>query len=204
MSNPRAQQIDVAVFINTPTNQAIEYDAAGNPVDINLEKLTQDEQRVWNVANDAAKDLRIKYKFNPNIFLAPLDYGNNAPTAYQAGIVDPPGLLITATYPDGSRKQYALGKELNEKFLGINWNAKDIYPYYRSLLLQEFGQSGECNLPFGLCQIPAYMWLAIAGVATYKAIEQKKILRTVWGGGAAYAWYQFFQRGGLEALTKKK
>jgi hypothetical protein len=201
--NPRAAKIDVAVFIATPTSKAIEYDTNGNAVDINLENLSADEQRAWNVANEAATNLRLKYKFTPNVYLAPLDFGSNAPTAYNVGITDPPGILITATYPNGTRRQYALSKELNEKFLGINWNASDIYPYYKALLLQEFG-GGGCNLPFGLCDVPAYMWLAIAGVATYKAIEQKKNLRVVWGGGAAYAWYQFFQRGGLEAITKKK
>lgn len=201
--NPRAQNIDVAVFIATPTNKAIEYDTNGNPTDIILEALTADEQRAWNVANEAATNLRIKYKFTPNVYLAPLDFGSNAPTAYQVGITDPPGILITATYPNGTRRQYALSKELNEKFLGINWNSSDIYPYYKALLLQEFG-GGGCNLPFGLCDVPAYMWLAIAGVATYKAVEQKENLRYAWGAGGAYAWYQFLQRGGFEAITKKK
>jgi hypothetical protein len=200
---PRAAKIDVAIFIATPTSKAIEYDANGNPVDIILENLSIDELRAWNVANEAATNLRIKYKFTPNVYLAPLDFGSNAPTAYQVGITDPPGILITATYPDGTRRQYTLSKELNEKFLGINWNASDIYPYYKALLLQQFG-GGGCNLPFGLCDVPAYMWLAIAGVATYKAIEQKENLRYAWGAGGAYAWYQFFNRGGLEAITKKK
>jgi hypothetical protein len=200
---PRAKEIRVAVFVSTPTNKLFEYDANGNITNVMIENLTLDEQRAWNVASEAATNLRIKYKFEPEVFIAPLDYLSNAPTAYQAGITDPPGILITATYPDGTRRVYALSKELNEKFLGINWNASDIYPYYKALLLQEFG-GGGCNLPLGLCDVPAYMWLAIAGVATYKTIEQKETLRYAWGAGGAYAWYQFLQRGGFESITKKK
>lgn len=200
----RAKSIYVCVFTMTPTNQAYEYDAQGQPTAIAVENLTADEQRVWNYANDAANQLYIKYKFQVQVALCPLDYGNNAPIAFGQGIEDFPGMLITGEYAGGKKRQYILKKDLKDKFLGVDWTGDDIYPYYKALYLQQFGTGEACNLPFGLCNVSALVWLIAAGLATYKAVEQKKTLRVVWGAGAAFAGHQFIQAGGFAAVKKLK
>ena len=199
----KAKSIYVCVFTMTPTNRAYEYDH-GQPVAVAIENLTADEQRVWNYANEAANQIYARYKFQVEVALCPLDYGNNAPIAYGQGIEDFPGMLVSAEYPGGTRRQYVLKKDLKDKFLGVDWTADDIYPYYKALYLQEFGADTKCNLPFGLCNLSALVWLIATGVATYKAVEQKKNRRLIWGAGAAFAGHQFIQAGGFAAVKKIK
>jgi hypothetical protein len=207
MSNPRASSIYACVFVKTPSRLVYEYDADGNATGIKIENLTTDEYRAWNVAQEAANLLYDKYKFVMDVNICAYDYGNNDVITEQAKLYTLPGILVTATYPDGSRGQYALRKELNENFFGINWKATDVYPYYEALYLQQSGQpSLLCKIFPPLCQIGAYAWLAAAAVSTYKAVEQKKNapLAVGWGAAALLSFNEFNSKGGFDVVFKKK
>jgi hypothetical protein len=207
MSKPRASSLYACVFVKTPSRLVYEYDAAGNATAIKVENLTADELRAWGVANEAATMLYEKYQVVMDVNICAYDYGQNDVIAERAKLYTLPGILVTATYPDGSRGQYALRKELNEKFFGINWKATDVYPYYEALYLQQSGQpSLLCKIFPPLCQIGAYAWLAAAAVSTYKAVEQKKNapLATVWGAGALLSFNEFQSKGGFDLIFKKK
>ncbi len=204
-----ANSIYACVFVKTPSSKVYEYDAQGNATGLAIENLTADEQRAWNVANEAATQLYIKYKFEMQVNLCAWDYGNNAVIAEQNKFFSLPAILVNAKYPNGSQAQYGLRKELNEKFFGINWSAADVYPYYEALYLQtasEKTQSLLCKIFPPLCNVGAYVWFAAMVASAYKAYDEqgKPLQQAAYGGLSLLAFEELQSKGGFDVIFKKK
>lgn len=205
MSKPRASTIRVCVFVKTPSSRAFDQGQVA------IENLTGEEQLAWNVANEAATKLYVKYKLDAEINICPWDLDNNNSVTAKLGLFNFPAMVIVATYPDETRKMIPLGKEINEKFFGINWKASDIYPYYEALYLQNF-KTGDgttsvlCKIFPPLCEIGAYAWFALAAVSTYKAVTSKDhpAQQVAWGATGLLAFEELYSKGGLEAIFPKK
>lgn len=203
----RAVEIKACVFVQTASNKVFVFDGYGNPTDINVEALSSREASAFMAMQDAfnfavSKNGQFAYQNH----ICPWDYSNNNATMAQHGLFTFPSAIITATYPDGSGKMYVLGKEFIDKITGGIWTKDKIYPYIRVLLLgvtpQENDTTFLCKLLPPLCTVGSWVWFGLALGATLKANNSKSIGKGLWGTGAAFLWYEWYQRGGISQLKK--
>lgn len=203
----RASNIQACVFVNTPSSKVFEYDNQGIPVDIKTEALEDRERKAYIAMQDAFNMATSKNgAFQYENYVCPWDWGNNNAVMAEHGLFVFPAAVITATYPDGSKKQYVLGKEFIDKLTGGIWTADKIYPYIRVLLLDLNPQDNDttliCKFIPPLCSVGGWIWLALAAGATYKASSAKGVTRAAWGAGAFLLWKEWYDRGGLQQLSK--
>ena len=205
----RAIKIQSCVFVNTPANKVFVFGQNGMPVDIKTEQLTNGEAAAFMAMNDAfSMAVNKNGAFKYESYVCPWDYSNNNAVMAQNGLFTFPTAILTASYSDGSQKQYVLGKDFLDKLTGGLWTAEKLYPYIRILLLNLTPQNNDsstflCKLFPPLCSIGGWIWLGLAIGATMKASNAKgQISKGVWGTGAALLWYEWQQRGGLKQLTQ--
>lgn len=204
----RAEYLVCCVFVNTPSWKLFEKDNDGNITNVKFENLTAEENRVFMAVQDAFNMARQKNgAFDYVLEVCPLDYSNNTAVVHQNGLYVMPAAIIAASYPDGTKKRYALGKDLDDKFFGSNWKPADIYPYIRILLLNETvgpksDKSFLCQIFPPLCSVGGWVWLGLALAATYKTTQARNVGKLVWGAGAALLWKEYVDRGGIDQLKE--
>lgn len=203
----RATSVFACLFVATSSQKVFILDGAGNPVDIATEAMTDAEQRAYIAMQDAFNMAIQKIgSFEYQNHVCPWDWGNNNAVTAQNGLFVFPAALITATYPDGTKKYYALGKEFTDKLTGGIWDASKIYPYIRTLVLDEKVSQNDtsliCKLVPPLCEAGNWVWFALAAGATLKASSSKDFGRAAWGLGAAMLWKEWYDRGGLGQLKE--
>lgn len=202
----RAEYLFACVFVKTPASKLFVKDAEGQITDVLFENLTEEEARVYVAVQDAFNLARVKYgNFHYVLNLCPLDYADNTAVTHQAGLYLLPAAIIEATYPQGNKKRYALGKDLDDKLFGANWKPESVYPYLRILLLNEdVGQPSKesflCDLFPPLCSVGGWVWLSLALAATYKTTQAQNVGKVLWGGASAVLWKEYIDRGGLDHL----
>lgn len=201
----RATKIHACVFVNTPSHKVFVLDQYGNPVDVKTEVLAAREQTAFIAMSDAFNMTVTKQgAFSFENFVCPWDWGTNNAVMAENGLFTFPTAILTATYPDGTKKRYVLGDEFIDKLTGGIWTAEKLYPYIRALLLNSTPKESDttllCKLLPPLCSVGGWVWLGLAIGATLKASSAKNIGRGVWGTGAALLWHEWYQRGGLEQV----
>ena len=202
----RASYIHACVFVQTPSSKGFVFDMNGTPIDIKTEELADGEARAYMAMQDAFNMAVSKNgTFSYSNYVCPWDWANNNSDMAQNGLFTFPSAIITADYPDGSQKQYVLGKEFIDKLTGGIWTSEKLYPYIRTLLLNISTQNSDstfmCKLLPPLCSVGGWIWLGIAIGAGMKASNSKGIGKGVWGTAAALAGWEWYQRGGLKQLT---
>jgi hypothetical protein len=145
--------------------------------------------------------------------ICPVDFGDNVQIISQQFGQNLPGIIITATYKDGTRRQYVLRNDIGG---GKTWTTNELYEYVLALYENRVGTKCGSLWPFSLiipdavddlfCKIPAYLWAATTLYAGYKAYEQKNNapLAIAWGAGALYGVQKFVQKGGFRTLNFKR
>ena len=198
----RATEIQACVFVQTPSSKVFQFDGLGNPIDINVEQLSDREAGAYMAMQDAfnmavSKNGAFTYKN----FACPWDWSDNNAVMAQNGLFTFPSAIITAEYPDGRQKQYVLGKEFIDKLTGGIWSADRIYPYIRILLLDITPKPNDssifCKILPPLCSVGTWIWLGLAVGATIKANNSKNVKKGLWSTGAALLWWEWYQRGGV-------
>jgi len=201
MAKEKAEQIDICVFTQTSKTRVFVYNTDGSLSGINETELTDTERMAWYAVTGAAVALGGDVKINT--WICPYDYENNIQIINQQGFnalpARLPGVLMTAYYPSGTQRQYAIK---NNPI--TSWTQDEVYRYLKALYLQEFGtgQSIVCKMLPVLCDVGAYAWLAAAAVCTYKTLEQKNNpnLQIAWGAGALLSVDAFVKGGGLKKV----
>jgi len=129
--------------------------------------------------------------------------GNNITWINQNGIARFPSIQITATYPNGKEVFFRLNTSITDQ---KNYSPAEIADIINASATGEFGgTSWLCKLWPPLCTVDNWVWLAVAGVATYGAFTSDGQLKKVaFIAGAGLSWNEFFQRGGFKALQTKK
>ncbi|MEZ4925581.1 MAG: hypothetical protein R3A50_04845 [Saprospiraceae bacterium] len=203
----RAENIYCCVFVNTPSHKIFEIDDTGVITDVRFENLTAEESRVFMAVQDAFNMLRQKHgAVNYTLNVCPVDYVNNMAVTQQNGLYLLPAALVEATYPDGTKKRYALGKDLDDKLFGSNWSAESVYPYLSILLLntpvgqEESSDSLLCRLFPALCNVGGFVWLGLALGATYKTTQARNVGKAIWGGASVLLWKEYYDRGGFDQI----
>lgn len=201
----RASKIHACVFVNTSYQKAFIFNTSGIPVDVDTTQLTPSEASAYMAMQDAfnrAVSQNGAFLYENNV--CPWDWGTNNSVMAEHGLFVFPTAVITAEYPDGSKKQYVLGKDFVDKITGGIWKSNNLYPYIKTLLLNlppsENQQSLVCKLLPPLCSVGGWVWLALAAGATLKASGSKGVGKAAWTGGAALLWWEWYQRGGLTQL----
>lgn len=164
--------------------------------------MPQDEQTIWNAAEPLvygaqAEDLPV------TMYICPLTIPQNQIAVSKAGIVDLPALQLYAEYEDGSKKYYNLQKTVQDKLTGISWTTEDLRPYFESLLYNKdpTNPSLLCRLFPPLCAVGPLLWLGGAAVCAFQAVTtENKTRRLVFGAGAGVMGYEFYKKGGVDAL----
>ncbi len=201
----RASKIHACVFVNTSYTKAFIFNTAGVPVDVDTAQLTQREASAYIAMQDAFNMAVGQYgAFQYENNVCPWDWGTNNAVVAEHGLFVLPGAVITADYPDGSKKQYVLGKDFVDKLTGGIWTAQKLYPYIKTLLLNSQPSDNQqtvlCKLLPPLCSVGGWVWLALAAGATLKASSSKGVGKAAWTAGAGLLWLEWYQRGGLEQL----
>jgi len=202
----KASAIQACVFVQTPSSKVFVLDGSGNPVDVNIDQLSDREAGAFMAMQDAfnmavSKNGAFKYQNQ----VCPWDWSDNNAVMAQNGLFTFPSAIITAVYPDGRQKQYVLGKEFIDKLTGGIWSADRIYPYIRILLLDITPQQNDdstliCKLLPPLCNMASWVWFALAAGATIKASNKSGAAQLAWGAGAALLWKEWIGRGGLSTV----
>lgn len=169
---------------------------------------TGDDKKVYDAFVPVVLDLRKKHGPNVPVTLdfCPLTNTTNQLIYAQAGFSETPAVQIFSSFADGSKGAYYLQKDPKDQLIGIDWQQSEIQPYVEALLYQSppASQSILCTFLPSLCRLSAIVWLAGAGVASYKAIEiDKPVLKTAWAAGAFLMWESFFKKGGFKQLKIK-
>jgi hypothetical protein len=169
---------------------------------------TGDDKKVYDAFVPVVLDLRKKHGPNVPVYLSfcPLTIPNNQIIYANQGFSETPAVQIFSNFTDGSTGAYYLQKDPKDKLIGIDWQQSELQPYVEALLYQSppTKQSILCTWVPQLCRLSAIMWLAGAGVATYKAIEtDKPVFKTAWAAGAFLMWESFFKKGGFKQLKLK-
>jgi len=202
----KASAIQACVFVQTPSSKVFVLDGSGNPVDVNIDQLSDREAGAFMAMQDAfnmavSKNGAFKYQNQ----VCPWDWSDNNAVMAQNGLFTFPSAIITAVYPDGRQKQYVLGKEFIDKLTGGIWSADRIYPYIRILLLDITPKQNDdstliCKLLPPLCNLASWAWFALAVGATLKASNKSGASQLAWGAGAALLWKEWIGRGGLSTV----
>lgn len=200
----KATYIQSCLFVQTPSNRAFTFEN-GNPVDVRTEELSNSERTAFIAVQDAFNMATSKHgAFRYDAFACPWDWANNNVVMADNGLFTFPSAVITAQYPDGTERMYVLGKEFIDKLTGGIWTAEKIYPYIKVLLLGTNTQQQQttvlCKLLPPLCSVGGWVWFGLAIGATLKAKSSNSISKGLWGTGAAFLWYEWYQRGGLNQL----
>lgn len=202
----KASKIHACVFVNTSYQKAFIFNTSGIPIDVDTSKLTDREASAYIAMQDAFNKAVGQYgAFQYENNLCPWDYSNNNAVVAEHGLFVLPAAVITADYPDGSKKQYVLGKEFIDKLTGGIWTAQKLYPYIKTLLLNTQPSENKqitilCKLIPPLCEVGGWVWFGLALGATMKANNSKSIGKGLWTTGAALLWYEWYQRGGFTQL----
>lgn len=113
-----------------------------------------------------------------------------------------PSMILQAEYPDGSKKWFKLNTDITDF---KNYTASDIATRLNVLAKGKENEGAQsswlCELFPPLCNVGAYAWLAVVGVAAYKTYtETNKNKRIVFGAATLVAANELISRGGLKAL----
>lgn len=196
----KASEVSICIF--TPTTRPA---APGRPYE---SAYPADEQAIWRAFAPVVQELRQKHGGNAPIFMdfCPLTIPENQLIVAQQGIADLPAVQVFAKYPDGSTGVYYLTKDIQDKLTGINWTPDDVRRYVEAVLYQREGaDSLLCKLFPPLCSVGKYVWLAVAGYATFKTLDAESPgRRAAFGVAAALTWMEFAGRGGFKDLAQKK
>lgn len=205
----RAKSIFCCVFVNTSSSKVFVTNSEGVITDVNFEKLTPEEAGVFIAVQDAFNMAIQKHgSFQYTLQVCPVDYGNNMAVTQQNGLFLLPAALMEATYPDGTRKRYALGKDLDDKLFGSNWKPESVYPYVSILLLntpvgqEQSNDSLLCRLFPALCNVGGWVWLGLAMGASYKTTQARNVGKAIWGGASILLWKEYLDRGGLDQIKE--
>lgn len=178
----QATEVSICIFTPKPFSKVSQY--------------PDDEQRMYNAFVPVILDLREKWGSVP-VYLdfCPLTITDNQLIVARAGIASFPAAQIFATYPDGEKGQYILQKDLNDRWK-IDWNPDEVAPFVEALLYRlKPADSFLCKLVPELCEIGKYIWLGLAGAATYKfATTENPVSKVAWGAGAGILWNEYLNR----------
>lgn len=177
-----ATEVSICIFTPKPFSKVSQYPA--------------DEQRMYNAFVPVILDLRDKWGSVPVYMdFCPLTVKDNQLIVAQNGIASLPAVQLFATYPDGKQGQYILQKDLSDRWK-VDWTPDDVRPYVEALLYRlEPADSLLCRLFPPLCSISKYIWLGLAGAATYKfATSNGPFGRAGWGIGAGVLWNEYLNR----------
>ncbi len=205
----RASSLQACVFVQTPSSKVFVFDGYGNPIDIQTDSLSDREAAAFMAMQDAFNlSIQRNGSFSYQNHICPWDWSTNNAVMAQNGLFTFPTAIITADYPDGSQKQYVLGKEFIDKLTGGIWTAEKLYPYIKILLTGVTPKQSDttflCKLAPPLCSLAGWMWFALAAGTTIKAINSKGVKKIAWGAGSALLWNEWIGRGGLSQIGKKK
>lgn len=170
-----------------------------------LNDYPADEKAAFNAFAGVVTDLRKKHGNDIPVFLdyCPLTNTQNQVIASNLGITDFPAVQIFARFSDGSTAQYAVTKDLGDKFTGINWDKKDVAPYVEALLYQRKPAEASilCKIFPPLCNLGAWVWLAGAAYSTLEFAKARSDSgRIAWGAAAGLTWQSFFASGGFNGI----
>ena len=191
MSKVKATAVQICIF--TWKNYADVSDATG------------DDLAAFNAFAGVIVEMRKRHGANVPVTLdfCPLTDPQNQLVISQQG-VDPntlPAAQVWAWYEDGKTMQYFLSKGA----LSPAWTSESVKPYVTALLYRSkpSQQSLICKILPIVCDLPVWLWLAVAGFTTFEAAAGGKGVRQIaYAAGAGLAWQEFFKRGGFNALKK--
>lgn len=167
-----------------------------------------DLRAMWDAFGAVILSLRQRHGNNVPVemILCPVTLPENAVIVSQNNLPFSllPAAQVYAQYPDGTASNYFLSKDADDRANGVNWKPSDVAPYVEALLYRSkpAEQSLLCKMFPPLCEVGGWFWLAFAAGATLKASTSSGVSRGVWGVGAAVLWKEWYDRGGLQQLTK--
>lgn len=190
METVKASEVQICIFTANDLPKVSDY--------------PPDEQAIYQAFAGVITDLRTKHGTNLPVYLefCPLNNPQNQILASNIGLTDFPAVQVFAFYPDDRQVFYGLGKDLGDKFTGVNWKADDVRPYVEAVLYQRKPAETSilCQIFPPLCNVGAYIWLAAAAYSTYRFSESKEAGKIAWGAAAGLTWQSFFAGGGFKKL----
>jgi hypothetical protein len=164
----------------------------------------EDEQAIYAAFAQVITELRAKHGKNLPVYLefCPLSLPENQKIAAYWGFNNLPAAQVIARFEDGTIANYGLEKDLQDKFTGINWEAKDVRDYVEAVLYQRKPSETSilCQIFPPLCDLGAYIWIVAAAYTTFRAVASEKGARIAWGAAAGLSWQSFFAAGGFKKL----
>lgn len=168
---------------------------------------TGDDRTAAVAVYEAVEKLRKRHGNIPVEYgFCPLTITDNQVIVSAEGIdpSDLPAIQLYATYADGTGAYYWIKKGLADK-LNVSWTKDTVLPALSALLYRSkpSQKSIICQVLPIVCDLPVWLWLAVAGFATFEAAAGGKGIRQIaYAAGAGLAWQEFFKRGGFNALKK--
>jgi hypothetical protein len=205
-----AISIKGCVFTNSWQHKVFTTATNGQQI-INFDNLTPAEISAFSSLETAMS--KLNGKIPTDTWMCPIDFSDNVAIIDKNFGQNLPGIIISATYPDGTGKQYVLKNDLGG---GKSWSSGELYEYVLALYENRSGTKCGSKWPFSLivpdavddlfCKIPAYLWAAATLYAGYKAYEQKRNapLAIAWGAGALFGVQKFVQKGGFRTINFKR